>query len=104
MLNALAYDTWVLHALIWLPLLGMVHVLWAAEDRAKGLALRWSLVVFVLSVGLWWAYDPALGGGYQLEGVGVQLFSRVEGDYFAILGLPLLPLLDFLRGHRVIAP
>ncbi|MCH8810488.1 MAG: NADH-quinone oxidoreductase subunit M [Gemmatimonadetes bacterium] len=66
MLNALAYDSWVLHALIWLPLLGMVHVLWAAEDRAKELALRWSLLVFVLSVGLWWAYDPALGGGYQL--------------------------------------
>ena len=66
-MTALAYESWVLHALIWLPLLGMVHVLWAAEDRAKGLALRWSLVVFVLSVGLWWAYDPALGGGYQLE-------------------------------------
>ena len=66
MLSALAYESWVLHALIWLPLLGMVHVLWAAEDRAKWLALRWSLVVFVLSVGLWWAYDPALGGGYQL--------------------------------------
>ena len=66
MLNALAYESWVLHALIWLPLLGMVHVLWAAEDRAKELALGWSLVVFVLSVGLWWAYDPALGGGYQL--------------------------------------
>ncbi len=50
------------------------------------------------------AGDAILGcaGGYQLEGVGVQLFSRVEGDYFAILGLPLLPLLDFLRGHRVI--
>ena len=66
MLNALAYHSWVLHALIWLPLVGMVHVLWAAEDRAKVLALRWSLGVFVLSVGLWWAYDPALGGGYQL--------------------------------------
>ena len=66
MLSALAYESWVLHALIWLPLLGMVHVLWAAEDRAKWLALCWSLLVFVLSVGLWWAYDPALGGGYQL--------------------------------------
>lgn len=41
-------------------------------------------------------------GAYQLEGLGVQLFSRVEGDYFAILGLPLLPLLDFLRNHGVI--
>jgi septum formation protein len=36
-------------------------------------------------------------GAYQLEGRGVQLFSRVEGDYFAVLGLPLLPLLEFLR-------
>lgn len=41
-------------------------------------------------------------GGYQLEGLGAQLFSRVEGDYFAILGLPLLPLLDFLRGHGIV--
>ena len=41
----------------------------------------------------------ALGsvGGYQLEGIGIHLFERVEGDYFTILGLPLLPLLDFLR-------
>lgn len=36
-------------------------------------------------------------GGYQLEGLGVQLFSNIEGDYFTILGLPLLPLLQALR-------
>jgi len=41
-------------------------------------------------------------GAYQLEGPGVQLFSRIEGDHFTIVGLPLLPLLDFLRGHGVI--
>jgi septum formation protein len=43
----------------------------------------------------------ALGsvGCYRLEGPGAQLFSAIEGDYFAILGLPLLGLLDFLRGH-----
>ena len=41
-------------------------------------------------------------GAYQLEGLGAQLFSRVEGDYFTILGLPLLPLLGFLRHHRVL--
>lgn len=42
-------------------------------------------------------------GAYQLEGLGVQLFSRIDGGYFGILGLPLLPLLDFLRTHEVIA-
>ncbi|MDP6688432.1 MAG: Maf family protein [Alphaproteobacteria bacterium] len=36
-------------------------------------------------------------GCYQIEGLGVQLFERVDGDYFTILGLPLLPLLAFLR-------
>ena len=36
-------------------------------------------------------------GAYQLEGLGIQLFERVDGDYFAILGLPLLAALDFLR-------
>jgi septum formation protein len=36
-------------------------------------------------------------GGYQLEKLGVHLFERVEGDYFTILGMPLLPLLAFLR-------
>lgn len=41
-------------------------------------------------------------GGYELEGLGVQLFTRVEGNHFSILGLPLLPLLEFLRGHGVI--
>jgi len=43
----------------------------------------------------------ALGsvGCYRLEGPGAQLFSRIQGDYFAILGLPLLGLLDFLRLH-----
>lgn len=37
-------------------------------------------------------------GAYQLEGVGVHLFERIEGDHFTILGLPLLPLLGALRG------
>ncbi|MBL6762105.1 MAG: Maf family protein [PS1 clade bacterium] len=38
-------------------------------------------------------------GCYQLEGLGAHLFSAIDGDYFSILGLPLLPLLDGLRTH-----
>ncbi|WP_336962000.1 Maf family protein [Sphingobium aquiterrae] len=42
-------------------------------------------------------------GCYRIEGPGVQLFSRIEGSQFAIQGLPLLPLLDFLRLRGVVA-
>lgn len=38
-------------------------------------------------------------GAYQIEGPGIQLFDRIDGDYFAILGLPLLPLLRWLRDN-----
>jgi len=41
-------------------------------------------------------------GAYQLEGQGAQLFARVEGDYFTVLGLPLLEVLGFLRARGVL--
>ena len=41
-------------------------------------------------------------GAYQIEGPGIQLFERIEGDHFTIVGLPLLPLLDALRRHGAI--
>jgi septum formation protein len=55
------------------------------------------------------AYLDAVGesvstsvGAYQLEGLGVHLFERIEGDHFTILGLPLLPLLKFLRSQGLL--
>ncbi len=42
-------------------------------------------------------------GAYQVEAEGAQLFTRIEGDHFTILGIPLLPLLEFLRARKVLA-
>jgi septum formation protein len=42
-------------------------------------------------------------GAYRLEGKGAQLFSRIEGDFFSILGMPLLPLLEVLRREGILA-
>lgn len=76
--------------------------LWHATDRAR-LTMRLFTPAFVDSY-LDAAGDAVLGsvGAYQLEGRGVQLFSWVEGDHFTILGLPLLPLLGFLRDQGVL--
>ena len=48
------------------------------------------------------AVDTSVGA-YQLEGLGVHLFEQIAGDYFTILGLPLLPLLEFLRSRQLLA-
>lgn len=73
------------------------HRLWHHVERAR-------LVMRPLSEQFIARYLDAVGdaaltsvGAYQLEGLGAHLFSRVEGDFFTILGLPLLPLLAFLR-------
>jgi septum formation protein len=50
------------------------------------------------------AGEAVLGsvGAYQLEGLGAQMFERIDGDFFVILGLPLLPVLDILREQSVL--
>jgi septum formation protein len=76
--------------------------IWHHVDQAR-------LVMRPLSDDFIEAYLDAAGpsvlstvGAYRLEDLGAQLFSRVEGDHFTILGLPLLPLLGFLRDRRVL--
>jgi nucleoside triphosphate pyrophosphatase len=77
-------------------------VIWHRIETAE-LAMRHLSEAFIA------AYLDAAGegiyghvGAYALEGVGIQLFSAIIGDYFSILGLPLLPLLDFLREHNIV--
>jgi septum formation protein len=76
--------------------------IWHHVDRAELLMrpLSKDFIGRYLEVG----GDAALTsvGAYQLEGLGAQLFERVEGDFFTILGLPLLPVLAFLRDQGVL--
>lgn len=76
--------------------------LWACADLAS-LTMR-SFSDDFLDAYLADAGEAVLGcvGAYQLEGRGAQLFSAVAGDYFTVLGMPLLPLLEALRDHGVI--
>lgn len=79
-------------------------VVWRETDSAQLTMRAFSddfLEVYLAEEG-----EAALGsvGCYRLEAMGVQLFSRIEGDYFTILGLPLMGLLDLLRREGVLRP
>ncbi len=62
LLDSIHYSDWILHALILLPLAGVVPVLLGDERTAKRTALVVTLLELVLSLGLWWAFDPREGG------------------------------------------
>ncbi len=98
-----------------LALSGRTHELHSAVACARGGAVIWhdvhtsSLTMRRLDPGYVGRHLALVGpsvlgsvGAYQLEGPGIQLFERIEGDYFAILGIPLLPLLGLLRDQGVI--
>jgi septum formation protein len=93
---------------------GQTHELFSSVVVARGGARLWHwserarLTMRQMNDGFIDAYLARAGedvltsvGAYQLEGLGAHLFGRVDGDYFTILGLPLLPLLSFLAGHGI---
>lgn len=96
---------------------GRTHSLFAAMSIARDGAIIWRhieearMTMRPLSAQFIGEYLAAEGpdllsgvGGYRIEGRGIQLFERIEGQHFAIIGLPLLPLLAFLRETGQIAP
>src|SRR4051812_13649150 len=99
-----------------LRLSGQTHLLVSAAALARDGALLWAhaspcrMVMRDLSARFLEDYLAAEGetllssvGCYRFEGRGAQLFDRVEGDYFSVLGLPLLPVLAQLRKEGVLA-
>jgi septum formation protein len=98
-----------------LSLSGQVHQLNSGIVLTRGNDILWKYVssaqmsVRVLRLEFIDAHLARVGkkalssvGAYQLEGEGIQLFDKIDGDYFTILGLPMLPLLAKLRDLRVI--
>jgi NADH-quinone oxidoreductase subunit M len=61
-LDSIAYNSWILHALVLLPLAGVVPILLGEERTAKRMALAVTLLELVLSLGLWWSFDSTRGG------------------------------------------
>jgi septum formation protein len=93
-----------------LALSGRTHNLNSAVVLARGGEVLWrdvfvaSMTMRKLDPGFIGRHLAAVGeqalksvGAYQYEGRGIQLFEKVEGDYFTIVGLPMIPLLDRLR-------
>jgi septum formation protein len=94
---------------------GRTHVLSSAVCVARGGSVVWRVVEEArltmrafsdafLDAYLVEAGEDILGsvGAYHVEGTGIQLLSKIEGDVFTIQGLPLLPLIDFLRTHGMV--
>lgn len=94
---------------------GQTHVLSSAVCVARDAVIVWRVVQEArltmrefsdafLDTYLAETGEAILGsvGAYHVEGLGIQLFSRIDGDVFTIQGLPLLPLLDFLRTHGIV--
>lgn len=100
-LAALAGQTHVLHSAVSVAREGKVLFLHVAAARMSMRKLTETQIASYLDQA-GEAVTTSVGA-YQLEGLGVNLFDKIEGDHFTILGLPLLPLLDFLRSQNLLS-
>jgi septum formation protein len=100
-LRALAGKTHALHSGIALARDNRILFEHCATARLRMRALDDAMIDTYLDA----AGDAALSsvGAYQIEGPGIHLFETVEGDYFTIVGMPLLPLLAYLRQAKLVA-
>lgn len=99
-LRMLSGRTHQLHAAA--ALVGDGAELWRATESVRLLVRPLSAAFIQSYLSAEWKTSRWSVGGYRIEGPGVQLFDRIEGSHFAILGLPLLPLLAELRTRRLI--
>ncbi len=76
--------------------------MWRHVDRAKLLVRPLSSAFIEAYLDAEWPAIAGCVGCFRIEGPGVQLFSRIEGSQFTVLGMPLLPLLSFLRERGVL--
>ena len=100
-LRALSGNTHALHSAIVLAQDDAVLFSHCAQARLTMRTLSEPMIAAYLDA----AGDAATAsvGAYQIEGPGIHLFEAIEGDHFTILGLPLLPLLAYLRGSGLVA-
>jgi len=100
-LAAIGYDRWIVQVLLALPLLGVVLVVVSPAARARVIALGVALLEFVLSLGLWWRFDPAEPGMQFVTRVdwlpqfGVSYYVGIDGLslFMVLMSAALMPLL-----------
>ena len=109
LLDAVAFDSWILHALVWGPAAAMLHVLLEREERSGHIAFAWTLGLFVASLGLWGSFtvgDP----GFQMassvpwiEAWGVHYALGIDGiSLFMVLLSCLMAPITILGSFRYI--
>ena len=108
-LQSVSYGQWILHLLVFLPLIGVPVVLLAPERAARHVALALTTVVAVLSLGLWWAFEPGAGMQFRssvpwLPSWGIAYTVGLDGiSVFMVLLTTLLMPLCVLASFRYIA-